>query len=61
MNKKSFILAILLILSNHYSVFAQDQKKLEQLIKTANVEMYENPEKVISTGLKIIQLSKNNK
>jgi tetratricopeptide (TPR) repeat protein len=60
MNKKSFILAILLILSNHYSVFAQDQKKLEQLIKTSNVEMYENPEKVISTGLKIIQLSKNN-
>lgn len=60
MNKKSFILAILLILSTRYSVFAQDQKKLEQLIKTANVEMYENPEKVISTGLKIIQLSKNN-
>jgi tetratricopeptide (TPR) repeat protein len=60
MNKKSFILAILLILSARYSVFAQDQKKLEQLIKTANVEMYENPEKVISTGLKIIQLSKNN-
>ena len=60
MNKKSFILVILLILSTRYSVFAQDQKKLEQLIKTANVEMYENPEKVISTGLKIIQLSKNN-
>jgi tetratricopeptide (TPR) repeat protein len=60
MNKKSFILAILLLLSNHFSVFAQDQKKLEQLIKTSNVEMYENPEKVISTGLKIIQLSKNN-
>jgi len=60
MNKKSFILAILLILSARYSVFAQDQKKLEQLIKTSNVEMYENPEKVISTGLKIIQLSKNN-
>lgn len=60
MNKKSFILVILLLLSNRYSVFAQDQKKLEQLIKTANVEMYENPEKVISTGLKIIQLSKNN-
>ena len=52
MNKKSFILAILLILSTRYSVFAQDQKKLEQLIKTSNVEMYENPEKVISTGLK---------
>ena len=60
MNKKSFILVILLLLSTRYSVFAQDQKKLEQLIKTANVEMYENPEKVISTGLKIIQLSKNN-
>lgn len=60
MNKKSFILVILLILSTRYSVFSQDQKKLEQLIKTANVEMYENPEKVISTGLKIIQLSKNN-
>lgn len=60
MNKKSFILVILLLLSNRYSVFAQDQKKLEQLIKTSNVEMYENPEKVISTGLKIIQLSKNN-
>jgi tetratricopeptide (TPR) repeat protein len=60
MNKKSFILAILLLLSTRYSVFAQDQKKLEQLIKTSNVEMYENPEKVISTGLKIIQLSKNN-
>jgi tetratricopeptide (TPR) repeat protein len=60
MNKKSFILVILLILSTRYSVFAQDQKKLEQLIKTSNVEMYENPEKVISTGLKIIQLSKNN-
>lgn len=60
MNKKSFVLVILLLLSTRYSVFAQDQKKLEQLIKTANVEMYENPEKVISTGLKIIQLSKNN-
>jgi tetratricopeptide (TPR) repeat protein len=60
MNKKSFILVILLLLSTRYSVFAQDQKKLEQLIKTSNVEMYENPEKVISTGLKIIQLSKNN-
>jgi len=60
MNKKSFILVILVILSNLYSVSAQDQKKLEKLIKKSNLEMYENPEKVISTGLKIIQLSKNN-
>lgn len=60
MNKKSFILVILVTLSNLYSVSAQDQKKLEQLIKKSNLEMYENPEKVISTGLKIIQLSKNN-
>ncbi len=60
MNKKNFILLVILSLSTCFSVLAQDQKKLEQLIKTFDAEMYENPEKVITAGLKIIQLSKNN-
>jgi tetratricopeptide (TPR) repeat protein len=60
MNKKKYILAAILLLFNCFYIFAQDQKKLEQLIKSSNNEMYENPDKVITTGLKIIQLSKNN-
>jgi hypothetical protein len=60
MNKKKYILAAILLLFNCFYIFAQDQKKIEQLIKSSNNEMYENPDKVISTGLKIIQLVKNN-
>lgn len=60
MNKKKYILAAILLLFNCFYIFAQDQKKIEQLIKSSNNEMYENPDKVITTGLKIIQLSKNN-
>lgn len=60
MNKNNFIYLVVFLFYNCFTILAQDQKKLEQLIKTSNVEMYENPEKVISTGLKIIQLSKNN-
>lgn len=60
MNKKKYILAAILLLFNCFYIFAQDQKKIEQLIKSSNNEMYENPDKVITTGLKLIQLSKNN-
>ena len=60
MNKKKYILAAILLLFNCFYIFAQDQKKIEQLIKNSNVEMYENPDKVIATGFKIIQLAKNN-
>ncbi len=60
MNKKKYILAAIFLLFNCFYIFAQDQKKIEQLIKSSNNEMYENPDKVIATGLKIIQLSKNN-
>jgi tetratricopeptide (TPR) repeat protein len=60
MNKKKYILVAILLLFNCFYIFAQDQKKIEQLIKSSNNEMYENPDKVIATGLKIIQLSKNN-
>jgi tetratricopeptide (TPR) repeat protein len=60
MNNKNYILAALILLFNCFYIFAQDQKKIEQLIKNSNVEMYENPDKVISTGLKIIQLVKDN-
>jgi tetratricopeptide (TPR) repeat protein len=60
MNNKNYILVAILLLFNCFYIFAQDQKKIEQLIKNSNVEMYENPDKVISTGLKIIQLVKDN-
>jgi tetratricopeptide (TPR) repeat protein len=60
MNKNSFILLVIILFSCPFSIVAQDQRKLEQIIKLSNSEMYENPEKVISTGLKIIRLSKNN-
>ena len=60
MNNKNHILVSILLLFNCFYILAQDQKKIEQLIKRSNVEMYENPDKVIATGLKIIQLSKNN-
>jgi tetratricopeptide (TPR) repeat protein len=60
MNNKNYILVAILLLFNCFYIFAQDQKKIEQLIKNSNVEMYENPDKVITTGLKIIQLAKNN-
>lgn len=60
MNNKNYILVAILLFFNCFYIFAQDQKKIEQLIKNSNVEMYENPDKVITTGLKIIQLVKNN-
>jgi tetratricopeptide (TPR) repeat protein len=60
MNNKNYILVAILLFFNCFYIFAQDQKKIEQLIKNSNVEMYENPDKVITTGLKIIQLAKNN-
>lgn len=60
MNKFFFILLVIILFFNPFSILAQDQKKLEQIIKVSNAEMYENPEKVISNGLRIAQLSKNN-
>lgn len=60
MNNKNYILVAIFLLFNCFYIFAQDQKKLEQLIKNSNVEMYENPDKVIATGFKIIQLAINN-
>jgi len=58
-NKYIFFLFVLLFCTSH-SLFAQDQKKLEQLIKKSNSEMYENPEKVIAIGINILQQAKNN-
>ena len=54
-NKYIFLLFVLLFCTSH-SLFAQDQKKLEQLIKKSNSEMYENPEKVIKNEKENIEL-----
>lgn len=58
-NKYIFFLFVLLFFTSH-CLFAQDQKKLEQLIKKSNSEMYDNPEKVIAIGINILQQAKNN-
>ncbi len=61
MNFNLFIVASIFIISCfNQKVVAQDVKKLEQEIKFSNIEMYENPDKVIATGLKIVKQSKNN-
>ncbi len=60
MNKKKFIFLVILLFSARFSILAQNNRKLELLIKSSNVEMYENPDKVIATGLNIIKLSNNN-
>lgn len=60
MNKKKLIFLVILLFLVRFSILAQNNRKLESLIKSSNVEMYENPDKVIATGLKIIKLSNNN-
>jgi tetratricopeptide (TPR) repeat protein len=60
MNKKKLIFLVLLLFSIRYSILAQNNRKLELLIKSSNVEMYENPDKVIATGMNILKSSNNN-
>jgi tetratricopeptide (TPR) repeat protein len=58
MSKQKLVFILLLLVT--FSILAQNNRKLELLIKTSNIEMYENPDKVIATGLKIIKSSNNN-
>ena len=61
MNCNIFIVASIFIISCFtQKAVAQDVEKLEQEIKFSNIEMYENPDKVIATGLNIVKQSKNN-
>jgi tetratricopeptide (TPR) repeat protein len=61
MNFNIFILATIFISSCFYQkAVAQDVEKLEQEIKFSNIEIYENPDKVIAIGLNIVKKSKNN-
>lgn len=57
--KKIKFFVLLLVFINLKS-YGQEQKKLEKLIQISSIEMYENPEKVISVGNNIVKLSKNN-
>jgi tetratricopeptide (TPR) repeat protein len=59
MTKKKLILLLILLFTFRISIMAQNNRKLELLIKSSNVEMYENPDKVIATGLNIAELSNN--